>query len=692
MQRLKVVIIDMQPITPAVGGGRQRLLGLYHNLGSNIEATYVGSYDWPGESPRDQRLTEGLREICVPLSDLHHRAAQETASQMGGRVMIDIEFSEQVHLSPAHLNEARNRMRDADVVVFSHPWCFMPLSADLRADQLVVYDSQNVESVLRMSLHDDLPQASPLIELVAKAEAALLERADLVLACSEEDRKLFNQIFGTPWQKLRVVPNGIFTTNQWRLGPDEKRAIRAELGIADKPVAVFLGSGYGPNNDAAQLIAAKLAPALPDVHFVLIGGCCEKLIVPALKNVTLAGVVDDEAKQRWLRAADLALNPLADGSGTSIKMFDYMAAGLPVVTSKIGARGIETCGRNPFAVVDVSKTGNAIARIAGDIPLLQRMGDAARAVVDELYSWERISPDLGRLLRKRFNEKERPAPTFSVLIPSYERADQLSQLLRRIAQQTDDDFEVIIVDQSRHPSEPWGAADRFPVEYIHTDVRGAVKARNKAAHFASGRVLAFVDDDCLPSADWLSAARKYFESEEVVGLEGLVRSERLDDPRWRPVTNVGFEGIGFMTANLFVRNDVFHALGGFDLDFDCPHFREDTDLGWRMQDMGSVPYAADVVVFHPPQPRNIERESLEERNKFFEKDALLLSKHPEKYMRLFFAEGHYRHGAGFWENFLQGIRKYGVVIPQWMRDLDEAAFLGEAEDERSGSCRGQWLN
>lgn len=74
-KQLRVTVIDMQPITPAVGGGRQRLLGLYHALGPDIACTYVGSYDWPGESLRDQQLTPGLREIVVPLSHAHHEAA-----------------------------------------------------------------------------------------------------------------------------------------------------------------------------------------------------------------------------------------------------------------------------------------------------------------------------------------------------------------------------------------------------------------------------------------------------------------------------------------------------------------------------------------------------------------------------------------------------------------------------------------
>ena len=43
---MNVCVLDMQPISPPVGGGRLRLLGLYHALGANLPATYVGTYDW----------------------------------------------------------------------------------------------------------------------------------------------------------------------------------------------------------------------------------------------------------------------------------------------------------------------------------------------------------------------------------------------------------------------------------------------------------------------------------------------------------------------------------------------------------------------------------------------------------------------------------------------------------------------
>jgi GT2 family glycosyltransferase len=128
------------------------------------------------------------------------------------------------------------------------------------------------------------------------------------------------------------------------------------------------------------------------------------------------------------------------------------------------------------------------------------------------------------------------------------------------------------------------------------------------------------------------------------------------------VTNVGFEGIGFMTANLFLRRDTFCAVGGFDARFDPLPFREDTDLGWRALEHGSIPFGGDVRVYHPPQPRAVEREALGSRARFFENDALLLKKHPERYRTLFLRERHFAQTPGFFDHLQRGAAKYGVQI------------------------------
>ena len=664
---MKITVIDMQPITPAVGGGRQRLLGLYHALGSDIECTYVGSYDWPGESYRDQQLTPGLREIVVPLSPEHHAAAAALSQQLDGRTVIDIAFADQVHLSPDYLRVAREHILSADVVVFSHPWCFPPLADALRPDQLIVYDSQNVEAVLRTTLYDDLPRAAPLLERVAKVEYSLCRRADLVLACSHEDRETFHRLYELDWAKLRIVPNGIFAFTHNPPSAEQRALAKHELGVTYQALALFLGSGYGPNNDAARFINDRLAPLMPDVGFAIIGGCCDSLGSTALaSNVTTLGVLDEDSKHDWMTAADVALNPLAGGSGTSIKMFDFMAAGLPAVTTAIGARGIDYAGAPPFVLAQLEEFGATLDDLIRDSARRSGCAEAARHTVEDFYAWERISPALGSLLATHCADAMGAPPYFTVVIPTYERHAKLDRLIAKLAAQWERDFEVIVVDQSRKRWPNASIDHGFPLRYVHSEVKGAVTARNLGGFLARSEVIAYTDDDCEPQPDWLSNAKPWFHSANVVGVEGIIRSDHPDDPQWRPVTNAGCRGLGFMTANLMVRNAIFQELNGFDVAFDRPHFREDTDFGWRMQVLGQVPFAADVEVFHPAQPRSVERESHAARAVFFEKDALLIKKHPERYRELFLVEAHYAYTQGFWENLYRGITLYGVPEPAWL--------------------------
>jgi glycosyltransferase involved in cell wall biosynthesis len=680
--RLSVAVLDMQPIEPAIGGGRLRLLGLYHALGPHLPTTYVGTYDWRGPGYRDHRLTETLREINVPLGERHFAAADRLGELTGGKTVIDASFPLLAHHSPEFVKAANAAVADADIVVLSHPWVF-PLIADEleKGRRLVVYDAHNVESVLRYRLLADSQTGLGIVRHAAAVERALCRKADLVLTCSHEDRELFHRLYDIPFGKCVVAPNGTFVGEppSQSARPDKKR----QLGLNGNPLAIFLGSLYPPNEEAANFICSELAPALPAVTFAICGGVGSAVDRAALArrgitNVHVTGVVDDAGRRDYLAAADVAINPMFSGSGTNIKMFDFMAAALPVISTPTGARGIAMC-ESALHISDACDFAGALRTVLSDTAYARRLSTTARRLACETYSWERLSPRLGRLLA-RHRTARRPRPAFSVIVPTYERQAHLPKLLDCLARQACSDFEVILVDQSANP---WRVPDAYAsldVLYEHSDLKGTSRARNLGAWLARGEVLAFTDDDCQPEPDWLKNATRYFTDPGVVGVEGLIVSDRVNDPDYRAVTNVGFEGIGFMTANLLLRRDVFNAIDGFDELFDVP-FREDTDLGWRACALGEIPFARDVRVFHPPHPRSVEREAQATRARFFEKDALLLKKHPDRYKSLFLIEGHYRNTAGFREHFMRGSVKYGVAIDEFYSALlsapaDHGALVG----------------
>jgi FkbM family methyltransferase len=677
---VRVAVLDMQPIDPPIGGGRIRLLGLYHGLGSQLPTTYLGTYDWPGEAHRQHRLTNTLEEIDIPLTPGLFAAASELKERVGGRNVIDVAFPLLAHHAPEFVSAARRLAAEADVVVFSHPWIY-PLVKDALSNRtqrpLLVYDSQNVEGYLRATLLDDGGCGTELVSHVLEWEYQLCRAADLVVACCQDDRLLFHKLYDVDHAKVAVAPNGTFTE---RTRPATE-AIRAEckskLGLGTPAMALFLGSNYPPNVEAAKFIIERLAPALPHITFVICGGVGTALEASFLAhkgtNVRVTGMVSEEQKTDYLAAADVAVNPMFAGSGTNVKMLDYLAAGLPIVTTPTGARGIIWGAEEAFLIREASGFEAGVRDISCNPQHARALGGAARRLAENRYSWEYISQSLGTLLHRWHECASSEVPFFSVVVATYERHGHLTELMETLTAQTFKSFEVIIIDQS---TDLWPDRERYSslldLMYVHSKAKGAVRSRNTGASYARGHVIAFTDDDCRPFPDWLENARRRLEDAAVVGIEGLIVSDRREDPEYRAVTNVDFEGIGFMTANLFIRRETFMQLDGFDLQFDHPHFREDTDLGWRALDLGKIPFGHDVRVYHPPHRREIEREGSTVRNRFFEKDALLLRKHPQRYRELFLKEAHYQRNPGFRENFLRGLDKYGVQADPFFLSLLDA--------------------
>jgi len=410
---LKVTVLDMQPIDPPVGGGRLRLLGLYHNLGNGIDTVYVGTYDWPGPGYRRHNLSETLEEIDVPLSKAHFKAAGELSESLGGKTAIDVAFHQQAFLSPEYVKVAREKAADADIVIISHPWVW-PLAEDIldQNRQILVYDSHNVEGLLRTDLLDDGGGSGTAVAReVVRIEYELCCKADLIITCSHADRLLYGKLYDIPLDRIRVMPNGVFTETVFPADDKTQEKARNRCAVSRPHVAFFLGSYYHPNIEAAAFIARELSPVMTDTEFVIGGGAGEGLIangidIKSKPNLRLEGALSEQDKRAWLSAADIAINPMFSGSGTNIKMFDFMAAGLPTVTTQTGARGIMGEDGKHYVLATKQEFVKHIKALLNNSVQRARIGKNARDLVLENYSWERISPMLGDLLLETWNQKQ----------------------------------------------------------------------------------------------------------------------------------------------------------------------------------------------------------------------------------------------------------------------------------------------
>src|SRR5438445_2329998 len=258
--RTRVLIVDNQPIEPPIGGGRIRLFGLYSNLPPDLDPVYVGTYDWPGPAYRSVTHQGRLREITVPQSEAHfrsHEALRAAEPALG----MDVTFPALSFLSRGFLDRVAYEPRRADVIVFSHPWVFPIVSRliDVQSKPFV-YDAQNVEGRLKRSLLPPEGLGREIAEMVGELEKELCERAATIFACSEDDAREFVSAYGADRERIHVLPNGTDVRRRHPATPAERQLARAGLELpSDSAIALFMGSDYAPNTEAARAICEQLA-------------------------------------------------------------------------------------------------------------------------------------------------------------------------------------------------------------------------------------------------------------------------------------------------------------------------------------------------------------------------------------------------------------------------------------------------
>jgi glycosyltransferase involved in cell wall biosynthesis len=117
-------------------------------------------------------------------------------------------------------------------------------------------------------------------------------------------------------------------------------------------------------------------------------------------NVLFLGEVDDVTRNLALEMCDVALNPMAHGTGTNLKMLDFFAAGIPVITTPTGARGIDVDDNRYCGVVEMDGFVPAIAALLeANATVREALALEARALVEEQFDWERIAAKVKQALQ-----------------------------------------------------------------------------------------------------------------------------------------------------------------------------------------------------------------------------------------------------------------------------------------------------
>lgn len=283
-------------------------------------------------------------------------------------------------------NYLNDKKFDADIIQIEHPWLFDFANKQFE-EKPIIFTAHNVEYVLIKDLiHKKAPFFKKILPKVKELEIKALKNSDLIFTVSNDDLKIFNKSFKIKKSKMRVIPNGVDCSKYEITPQDERNKLKKNLGLPLKKIALFIGTDHYPNREAIGFIK-KFAKYNKDILFLVVGAAGKNM--ENTDNVIFTSHVNK--LKPYIKASDIAINPLVSGSGTNLKMLEYLAAGLPTITTKVGNRGLDLKDKREVFVADLDKFPECINQVITDEELYQNLSINGREIVEKKYDWKVIA-------------------------------------------------------------------------------------------------------------------------------------------------------------------------------------------------------------------------------------------------------------------------------------------------------------
>ncbi len=227
---------------------------------------------------------------------------------------------------------------------------------------------------------------------LSEAERRYAQQADYVVTVSEQNRAFFSQY--VPPTRISAIATGV-DVNAFHPAANPERFSSM----------VFTGSmDWMPNQDGILSFASQILPQIhaeiPEADLWIVGRCPSPSVQAlAGPRVHVTGRVDDI--RPYLEKAGVYIVPLRCGSGTRIKIFEAMAMGNAVVSTSIGAEGLPvTHGQNIVIADDPREFASSVVRLLRDRELANKLGQAARALVENQFTWQAVASQFDVILWK----------------------------------------------------------------------------------------------------------------------------------------------------------------------------------------------------------------------------------------------------------------------------------------------------
>lgn len=389
-------------LLPANTGARLRDYQLARQLAARASVTFVEmrrADEGHGASPEHSEFAS-----VVSLNKDRRYTLAKIARGLAGPVPVTVLNCWTPQLASQLAAVLRSKQFDTVQLEGVHLVEYLPVIQEAQGSPAIVADWHNIESEL-MSRYA-VTSRGWAKKIAAKRTAKLLERAEdrLLETCAvhtvTSERERQKLLARCPSANIRVVPNGVDAG--YYSERELAEACSQATGHSSRTTILFVGlMDYHANIDAVTWFSRRVWPRIarnyPDMHFTIVGrDPVPEVRALASDRITVTGTVNDV--RPYYASAVAAVVPLRSGSGTRLKILEAMAAGVPVVSTRLGAEGIEAEKNIHLLLADTEhEFTEAISSIVASPQTRNQLSHAGRTLACKLYDWSVIGRQLCRI-------------------------------------------------------------------------------------------------------------------------------------------------------------------------------------------------------------------------------------------------------------------------------------------------------
>ncbi len=387
---MRILWVKVGALWPLTAGGRLRSFHLLSELSQRHRVTVLTTHG-PGDDP--QGLAAALPH-CSRVVSIPHAAPKQGSARFAATLLrswlspFPVDFWRwQV---PALSNLVKRTIEAGDVDLCVADFLVTAPNVPLPSPVPTVLFAHNVEHIIwkRLSETDSPAWERVLLGLewrkVRRWEARVSTQTQLTLAVSDVDQALLAGL--APGARVRSIPTGVDSVY---FAPNGKSEAPTEL--------VFTGSmDWYPNEDAIIYFIDAILPAIrreiPEAGLTVVGrnptGRLREAAAAARVRVT--GTVDDV--RPYVSKAAVYVVPLRIGGGTRLKIFEALAMGKTVVSTRVGAEGLPLEPGVHFLRADEpAEFARAVISLLRDPGRRKALAMAGRQLIEERFSWSQVT-------------------------------------------------------------------------------------------------------------------------------------------------------------------------------------------------------------------------------------------------------------------------------------------------------------